>query len=398
MAIVAGYTPQWLPTAFVALEGAVKAMEGRVRAMEGSTKNFSEWVTKANQSLEWIVNDRLGSLDQQQARFEERMRHGQDAVAMLVRDLKNMASINNRLENRMEEMEKLTNRMEEMEKLTNDTVKSVQWVVDRITIVEQRVETAERSCDEDNANRWYWLERLENRVEKVEKMMHQIDQELQRNYQELWQLGSFKIQAASDLASAKDQLASLANRLGAIEQLKRETMETMPLQDRIEQIASWTQQCRLAFQSRIEEVEKFTKEASQLTQEQIAFVLQGLQTAKEQATSDFVSAGDSLARFKTRTESMETLMQAQLKESIEKLTQLTEKHMGASEIAMEQMAREVAWAAVCENDRQASIEKRVEAIEQRQTATEEATIEQRQTATDEAARDAEYGLLDYPTL
>ena len=145
--------------------------------------------------------------ESRQSSLENRM----EANEKLTKDtVESTRWINNRLVSLENRMEPITlNRMESNEKLTKDTVQSVQWTIDRQASLENRMETIESMFDEDHANRFDRQARLENRMESIEKMMD-------KNDQEIWEFGSFKLLAARDLASAKDRLARLENRLGPI--------------------------------------------------------------------------------------------------------------------------------------------------------------------------------------
>ena len=341
----------------------------------------------------------------------------------------------------------LGHRMKVIEEWAQNVVVSVDWMNDRLGSVERRMESAirqwgnaglelehrvdalERNMDEDNLA----SERRFDRQACLENRMNALEKAIENHGNEFWEWvahiekrtntieTSTKEQIASgirwswdmnrDFNLAEHRQASLDNRMEEFEKSTKEQIACV-LQE-FQSNREQDLQTARELAATLFVLENHIKAFDKSTNEKIAGVLQALQTAKEQATSDFVSAHYWQARLKTRMESIETLTKAQLTESIEKLTKLTEEYMGALQTAAEQVAREFAWATVCENDRQASIENRVEAIEQRQTATEQAASANRRQASFETrvepieiadnsavdeGSDAEYDWCEFPAL
>jgi len=276
-----------------------------------------------------------------------------------------------------------------MEALAGAVVSDISLSNNRQASLENRMEALEKSTKEQIAGVEQTARELaaivafhENHVEAFEKSTtEQMAGELQA-LQTDWQ------QAARDLASANDQLASIDERMKALEYyIDNDNLDREDRFDRLVDLENrmklMERQCifdREVTESHLHRIweqaaslETRTESLEKLTTEQITGELQALQTAGQLAARDLASANDRQASLETRIESLEKL-------TTEQIT----GELPALQTAGQLAARDLASA----NDRQASLETRVESLEklmvhqitgelQLQTAIRQATLENR---------------------
>jgi len=380
-----------------AVDNSMRVMAGELQDLQTAMKQadhrhdgLQRWIVHRIQTMEKCVGeDNFEERLRDQWLNQERLREGQAIFQERLKLFQNtleshshrvgqvfdfLASIKDQLtsiedvlaEQRQENLrftlaeQRQENRMEELEKSTKEQITVVVQAAHllRNNNIENRLSyvVTELASTKDQ------LASMENRMEELEKSTkEQIAEELQalqtnREHEYL--------QTARELAAT---LFVLENDTGALRREVAGVLQALRT-DREQAATHYARQANL--ENRVEEMEKVMRDQAEV-------IAEVQQTATEQATNYFVSADYWQASLKNRMESIEKLTKALIAEATSELENRLEKEQAAMEqAAWEQAAREIVWLTVCTDDRQTSLENRMKLTERQMSAVVQTTTEQ----------------------
>ena len=349
---------------FILAEQRRASLEHRMEELEKSTKEQIAGVLQAshfllNNNIEnrlSIVVTQLASASDRLASLEKRM----EALAGAV--VSDFSLYNNR-------QASLENRMEAFEKSTKEQIAAND-------LQENRIDWCERQLDSENHDRQhlfdriarvdYMIEHHEHDLRSVETRMGFETQE--QTARELAAIVAFHENRVESLEkSTKEQIAGVLQALRTGREQDQADTWTMFGRHHYRQ-ANLENRMDMVIQAlRIDREQAATHYARQANLENrmgtIEKVMQdqgdALQTARDQSTSDFISADYWRISLKNRMVKIEKLMKNKIAATENRLG----VRLGALQVAVEQAAREFTWATVCADDRQANFENCMASIE-----------------------------------
>jgi len=334
------------------------SLENRIEALERSTKEQIAGVLQAahvfrNNNIEdrlSIVVTQLASANDQLASLKIRM----GALARAVET--DQSFYNNRqasLENRVEAFEKSTKeQIAGVLQAGQLAARDLASANDRLASIEERMKALEYYMDHDNLDREDRFDRLrdlENSMRFLERQSTLDRDTLEDHEHRIWMWE----QAARDLGGAPEeqaqasQTATVPAATGELQALQTDWQQAArdrdsAMESELEQIAGELR----ALQTGLASLET-RMESEKLTTEQITGELPALQTAGQLAARDLASANDRQASLETRVESLEKLMvhqitgELQLQTAIRQAT-LENRLESIEKLMKEQIAREQA--------------------------------------------------------